>query len=84
LALSSLASQLPPQHSQGDPCLPVAWDWVLCNNASPPQVTTIALSNKNLSGTIPNSLATMTALQSMFVSSTSLGKSISLISDFLY
>jgi hypothetical protein len=65
LALSSLASQLPPQHSQGDPCLPVAWDWVSCNSASPPQVTTIALSNKNLSGTIPNSLATMTALQSI-------------------
>jgi hypothetical protein len=65
LALSSLASQLPPQHSQGDPCLPVEWDWVSCNNASPPQVTTIALSNKNLSGTIPNNLATMTALQSI-------------------
>ncbi|CAM6038835.1 unnamed protein product [Sphagnum compactum] len=65
LALSSLASQLPPQHSQGDPCLPVAWDWVSCNNASSPQVTTIALSNRSLSGTIPNSLATMTALQSI-------------------
>lgn len=34
----------------GDPCVPVLWSWISCSSTSPPRVTKIALSRKNIRG----------------------------------
>ncbi|KAL3684365.1 hypothetical protein R1sor_002387 [Riccia sorocarpa] len=34
----------------GDPCLPVPWDWIVCNIEIPPRITQINLTSKGLTG----------------------------------
>ncbi|KAL3684144.1 hypothetical protein R1sor_002166 [Riccia sorocarpa] len=51
----------------GDPCLPVAFDWLTCDKGFTPRVTSIKLSNYNLTGTIPQSIADMTALTDLWL-----------------
>ncbi|XP_024540395.1 probable LRR receptor-like serine/threonine-protein kinase At1g67720 isoform X1 [Selaginella moellendorffii] len=48
----------------GDPCLPsrYKWDWINCDNGSPPRINALTLSNMKLQGTIPNGLSRLTEL----------------------
>ncbi|BFI33790.1 hypothetical protein MPTK2_4g18380 [Marchantia polymorpha subsp. ruderalis] len=51
----------------GDPCLPVPYSWVTCDNSSSPRVITIKLSDLNLVGTMPESLGALTALTDLWL-----------------
>ncbi|KAK4762538.1 hypothetical protein SAY86_008306 [Trapa natans] len=63
LAMSG-GSTLP---ANGDPCLPVAWEWVICSSTVPPRVTKIALTEKNINGTIPSSINEMEELTELWL-----------------
>ncbi|KAJ7566784.1 hypothetical protein O6H91_02G118300 [Diphasiastrum complanatum] len=68
-ALEALKSSFNLTSWTGDPCLPApyTWDWLDCNNSSPPRVIALRLSNMNLSGTIPPSFSKMTALTDIWL-----------------
>ncbi|BBN09270.1 hypothetical protein MPTK1_4g18380 [Marchantia polymorpha subsp. ruderalis] len=51
----------------GDPCLPVPYSWVTCDNSSSPRVIKIKLSDLNLVGTMPESLGALTALTDLWL-----------------
>ncbi|KAJ6431036.1 hypothetical protein OIU84_018522 [Salix udensis] len=65
-ALRSMSAESAWTNEQGDPCVPAHWDWVNCSTSTtPPRITKIALSGKNLRGEIPpeiNSMETLTEL----------------------
>ncbi|KAL9353168.1 hypothetical protein Peur_055848 [Populus x canadensis] len=64
-ALRSLSAESAWTNEQGDPCVPAHWDWVNCTSTTPPRITKIALSGKNLKGEIPpeiNNMETLTEL----------------------
>ncbi|KAL2636103.1 hypothetical protein R1flu_007582 [Riccia fluitans] len=51
----------------GDPCFHVPYSWVTCDQKTSSRVTAIKLSNYNLSGTIPASVADLTALTDIWL-----------------
>ncbi|KAL2636101.1 hypothetical protein R1flu_007580 [Riccia fluitans] len=51
----------------GDPCFPVPYSWVTCDKGAVPRVISIKLSNYNLTGTIPDSIAGLTALTDLWL-----------------
>ncbi|KAG6766344.1 hypothetical protein POTOM_030421 [Populus tomentosa] len=64
-ALRSLSAESVWANEQGDPCVPAHWEWVNCSSTTPPRITKIALSGKNLKGEIPpeiNNLEQLTEL----------------------
>ncbi|KAJ4772174.1 Leucine-rich repeat protein kinase family protein [Rhynchospora pubera] len=63
-------------HEGGDPCLPASWTWVQCNSDSQPEIISIDLSGKNLSGDIPQELASLTGLVELYLNGSSLVGSI--------
>ncbi|KAL3826140.1 hypothetical protein ACJIZ3_022169 [Penstemon smallii] len=65
----------------GDPCLPVnyEWDWIQCNTDTTPRVTALFLGSLGLSGILPN-FRSMDALQTIDLHNNSLSGS---IPDFL-
>ncbi|KAK1577816.1 hypothetical protein Q3G72_025094 [Acer saccharum] len=56
----------------GDPCIPVNWEWVTCSSSTPPRITKIALSGKNIKGEIPSELKNMDALTELWLDGNSL------------
>ncbi|WOH06046.1 hypothetical protein DCAR_0625469 [Daucus carota subsp. sativus] len=60
----------------GDPCLPVPWSWVQCNSDSQPRITSIKLSGKNLTGSIPTDLTKLSSLTELWLDGNSLTGSI--------
>ncbi|VAI30469.1 unnamed protein product [Triticum turgidum subsp. durum] len=63
--MSSLASRYPQAgwaQEGGDPCLPVSWTWVQCSSEAAPRVLSITLSEKNITGSIPEELTKLSAL----------------------
>lgn len=56
----------------GDPCLPVPWSWVQCSSDPQPRITSIKLSGKNLSGTIPVELTMLGGLVELWLDNNSL------------
>ncbi|XP_031487483.1 putative leucine-rich repeat receptor-like protein kinase At2g19210 isoform X1 [Nymphaea colorata] len=53
----------------GDPCFPVSpWDGVTCDNASPPRIVTLDLSNSELSGSIAPQISKLTELRRLNLS----------------
>ncbi|KAK1575331.1 hypothetical protein Q3G72_004550 [Acer saccharum] len=56
----------------GDPCIPVHWDWVTCSSSTPPRITKISLSGKNVKGQIPSELKNMEALTELWLDDNSL------------
>ncbi|WOL15041.1 hypothetical protein Cni_G23822 [Canna indica] len=46
----------------GDPCLPASWSWVQCSSDSQPRITSIFLSEKNITGNIPTELTKLVEL----------------------
>ncbi|GAV75591.1 Pkinase_Tyr domain-containing protein/Malectin_like domain-containing protein/LRR_8 domain-containing protein [Cephalotus follicularis] len=53
--------------NEGDPCIPVQWEWVTCSSTSPPRITKIALSGKNVKGEIPSELNKMEELTELWL-----------------
>ncbi|CAN0896353.1 Probable LRR receptor-like serine/threonine-protein kinase At1g67720 [Linum grandiflorum] len=51
----------------GDPCVPAHWEWVTCGVTSPPRITKISLSNKNLRGEIPPEINHMRQLEELWL-----------------
>ncbi|PSS13637.1 LRR receptor-like serine/threonine-protein kinase [Actinidia chinensis var. chinensis] len=62
--------------NEGDPCVPVQWEWVTCNSNAPPRITKIMLSGKNVQGEIPSGLNNMAALTELWLDGNSLTGSI--------
>lgn len=60
----------------GDPCLPVPWSWVQCNSDPQPRITSIKLSGKNLTGSIPLDLAKLSSLTELWLDGNSLAGSV--------
>ncbi|KAG2321956.1 hypothetical protein Bca52824_015169 [Brassica carinata] len=61
-AIRSMSPDSDWANEGGDPCIPVLWSWVSCSSTSPPRVTKIALSRKNLRGEILPEINHMEAL----------------------
>ncbi|BBN00492.1 hypothetical protein MPTK1_1g29590 [Marchantia polymorpha subsp. ruderalis] len=38
----------------GDPCLPISWDWIVCDSHDPPRITSLLLNNTEFVGAIPD------------------------------
>ncbi|BBN12824.1 hypothetical protein MPTK1_5g23210 [Marchantia polymorpha subsp. ruderalis] len=62
--LKSLQSIFGLEDWQGDACYPVAWDWVACDGDS--RIIELNLSDKNLTGPIPDAIVELTQLQKIF------------------
>ncbi|KAK4485722.1 hypothetical protein RD792_008368 [Penstemon davidsonii] len=56
----------------GDPCLPTNWEWVTCTSTTPPRITKILLSGKNVNGEIPRELRNMEGLTELWLDGNSL------------
>ncbi|XP_010250886.1 PREDICTED: probable LRR receptor-like serine/threonine-protein kinase At1g67720 isoform X2 [Nelumbo nucifera] len=54
-------------HVEGDPCNPAPWEWVICSSSTPPRITKLALSEKNLKGKIPNELKNLDSLTELWL-----------------
>lgn len=75
VALAALIAMSPMSdwaNEGGDPCLPVQWDWVECSSDSPPRITKVDLSGKNLTGEIPSEIAEFTSLVELQLNNNSL------------
>ncbi|RDX71808.1 putative LRR receptor-like serine/threonine-protein kinase, partial [Mucuna pruriens] len=55
------------QNNEGDPCVPTPWEWVNCSTTTPPRITKINLSRRNLKGEIPWELNNMEALTELWL-----------------
>ncbi|KAH1226838.1 putative LRR receptor-like serine/threonine-protein kinase [Glycine soja] len=53
--------------NEGDPCVPTPWEWVNCSTTTPPRITKINLSRRNLKGEIPGKLNNMEALTELWL-----------------
>ncbi|KAL3685592.1 hypothetical protein R1sor_003614 [Riccia sorocarpa] len=51
----------------GDPCFPIPYSWLTCDQETSARVIAINLSNYNLTGTIPASIADLTALTDLWL-----------------
>ncbi|GMP57757.1 hypothetical protein CsSME_00021701 [Camellia sinensis var. sinensis] len=58
--------------NEGDPCVPVSWEWVNCSSIIPPRITKIMLSGKNVHGEMPSGLKNMDALTELWLDGNSL------------
>ncbi|XP_041998714.1 probable LRR receptor-like serine/threonine-protein kinase At1g67720 isoform X2 [Salvia splendens] len=56
----------------GDPCIPAPWSWVQCSSDPRPMITSIKLSRKNLSGTIPVEFTKLGGLVELWLDNNSL------------
>ncbi|KAI9125733.1 hypothetical protein K1719_003151 [Acacia pycnantha] len=55
------------QKNEGDPCVPTPWEWVNCSAATFPRITTINLSRRNVTGTIPSDIKNMEELTELWL-----------------
>ncbi|XP_074555557.1 putative LRR receptor-like serine/threonine-protein kinase At1g67720 [Curcuma longa] len=70
LTMESFVSHYPKEvwaQEGGDPCLPAPWSWVQCNSDPQPQIVSIRLSGRNLTGNIPAELASLTGLVELWL-----------------
>ncbi|KAI5580598.1 hypothetical protein BDE02_08G164200 [Populus trichocarpa] len=66
-ALRFLSAESAWANEQGDPCVPAHWEWVNCSSTTPPRITKIALSGKNLKGEIPPEINNMEQLTELWL-----------------
>ncbi|KAL2636115.1 hypothetical protein R1flu_007594 [Riccia fluitans] len=67
-ALEVLKTRLGLKSWAGDPCLPVAFDWLTCDDEGlTRRVTSIKLSKYNLTGTLTDAIAELTALTDLWL-----------------
>ncbi|KAG9446353.1 hypothetical protein H6P81_012481 [Aristolochia fimbriata] len=76
VSLQAMAAESDWATENGDPCNPAPWHWVRCSSTSPPRITKIVLSGKNLSGTIPPRINRMRSLSELWLDGNSLFGSI--------
>ncbi|XP_020229764.1 probable LRR receptor-like serine/threonine-protein kinase At1g67720 isoform X2 [Cajanus cajan] len=55
------------QTNEGDPCVPTPWEWVNCSATTPPRITKIILSRRNVKGEIPPELSNMESLTELWL-----------------
>ncbi|KAL1366613.1 probable LRR receptor-like serine/threonine-protein kinase At1g67720 isoform X4 [Arachis ipaensis] len=60
------------QMNEGDPCVPTPWEWINCSATTPPRISKIVLSRRNLTGEIPPELNNMDALTELWLDGNSL------------
>ncbi|XP_019438325.1 PREDICTED: probable LRR receptor-like serine/threonine-protein kinase At1g67720 isoform X1 [Lupinus angustifolius] len=53
--------------NEGDPCVPTPWEWINCSTTTPPRITKINLSKRNVKGEIPHELNNMEALTELWL-----------------
>ncbi|KAI5406222.1 probable LRR receptor-like serine/threonine-protein kinase At1g67720 isoform X2 [Lathyrus oleraceus] len=70
-AFASLSDEIIPKN-EGDPCVPTPWEWVNCSTATPPRITKINLSRRNVTGEIPQELNNMDTLEELWLDGNSL------------
>ncbi|TVU31792.1 hypothetical protein EJB05_23493 [Eragrostis curvula] len=61
-SLVSQYSQAGWAQEGGDPCLPASWSWVQCTSEAAPRVSSIILSGKNITGSIPVEVTKLSSL----------------------
>ncbi|KAK9277012.1 hypothetical protein L1049_006551 [Liquidambar formosana] len=71
-ALRSMPAESVWTNEKGDPCVPTHWEWVNCSSTTPPRITKIALSGKNVKGNIPPELKNMDGLTELWMDGNSL------------
>ncbi|KAL2652613.1 hypothetical protein R1flu_020741 [Riccia fluitans] len=57
--------------TQGDPCLPVPWNWIICSIESPPRITQINLTSIGATGSIPREFGNLDRLTVLDLSNNS-------------
>ncbi|KAJ7957641.1 Mitogen-activated protein kinase kinase kinase [Quillaja saponaria] len=60
------------QMNEGDPCVPTNWEWLNCSSTTPPRITKIDLSRRNLKGEIPPEIKGMEGLTELWLDGNSL------------
>ncbi|KAL2612532.1 hypothetical protein R1flu_024224 [Riccia fluitans] len=55
---------------KGDPCFPVAWDWVTCDSGS--RIQTLNLTGMELSGPIPENISSLPELTEIYLDNNNL------------
>ncbi|KAE9587803.1 hypothetical protein Lal_00022040 [Lupinus albus] len=53
--------------AEGDPCVPTPWEWLNCSTTTPPRITKINLSRRNVKGEIPHELNNMESLTELWL-----------------
>ncbi|CAA2996542.1 probable LRR receptor-like serine threonine-kinase At1g67720 isoform X1 [Olea europaea subsp. europaea] len=71
-ALHSMSVKSDWTEECGDPCIPTNWEWVTCSTTTPPRITKIVLSGKNINGAIPSELKNMEELTELWLDGNSL------------
>ncbi|KAJ0432067.1 putative protein kinase RLK-Pelle-LRR-I-1 family [Helianthus annuus] len=61
---------------EGDPCVPVQWEWVTCSASNPPRITKLELSESNFEGEIPSVIKDLEELTELWFNGNSLNGSI--------
>ncbi|PIN09538.1 Serine/threonine protein kinase [Handroanthus impetiginosus] len=82
-ALRVMSPQSEWTEEPGDPCIPTNWEWVSCSSASPPRITKILLSGKNVKGEIPRELKNMEGLTELWLDGNSFNGTIPDMSDLV-
>ncbi|KAL3684443.1 hypothetical protein R1sor_002465 [Riccia sorocarpa] len=57
--------------TEGDPCLPVPWNWIVCSIETPPRITQINVTSIGAKGTIPSQFGTLDRLTALDLSNNS-------------
>ncbi|KAL2649304.1 hypothetical protein R1flu_017432 [Riccia fluitans] len=65
-ALNAIKQSFGLEDWTGDACYPVEWDWVKCNTVST-RVNKLLLSDKNISGSIPEEISQMSDLTEIYL-----------------
>ncbi|KAF5746509.1 leucine-rich repeat family protein [Tripterygium wilfordii] len=65
--LCSMNAESISMNEGGDPCVPAHWQWITCSSATPPRVSKIALSGRNLKGDIPPEINKMEELTELWL-----------------
>lgn len=65
--IQSMSTESDWTDEQGDPCVPMPWEWVNCSDTVPPRITKIFLSGKNVKGEIPSDLKNMEGLTELWL-----------------
>uniref|UniRef100_A0A1D1YWB0 non-specific serine/threonine protein kinase n=2 Tax=Anthurium amnicola TaxID=1678845 RepID=A0A1D1YWB0_9ARAE len=82
-ALLSLSTEGDWRNEDGDPCMPSHWTWVNCSSSMPPRITRIALSDRNLKGSIPSEIKQMDQLTELWLDGNSLSGPIPDVSNLI-
>ncbi|KAL2612588.1 hypothetical protein R1flu_024280 [Riccia fluitans] len=72
--LESIQASFDLEDWKGDPCYPVAWDWVTCDSGT--RIQTLNLTEMELSGPIPENISSLTKLTEIYLNNNNLSGTI--------